>query len=57
MLKRIFLKLDFVSDRLIRKIGNIIKKYDFSIQLVNKPSKNLKQALAINRKNINKKTS
>ena len=44
-----FLKLDFVSDRLSRKIGEIIKKYDFPIQLLNilVHSKNLKQALAL----------
>jgi hypothetical protein len=41
----IFLKLDFVNDRLSRKIRNIVKKYDFPIQLINKPSKNLNQML------------
>ena len=45
-----YLKLDFISDSLNRQIKNILKDYDFPIQMVSIPAKPLKFALSQNKK-------
>jgi len=44
-LRKNYIKLDFISDRLSRKINKIIEKYDFNVRLINKPANNLKTLL------------
>ena len=45
-----YLKLNFVSDSLNRKIKRILKDYDFPIQMVSIPAKHLKFSLNQNKK-------
>ena len=44
------LSIDFINDRLSRKIRGIINKYDFPVQVVNKPARTLKQVVSIKEK-------
>jgi len=45
-----FLTLNFVSDGLNRKINEIIKKYDFDIQLINRPANSISQIMKTKKK-------
>ena len=49
---QVFFKLDFINDRHRKRINNVLSKYNWNIQLVTQPAKNLKQCFKLQNKNF-----